>query len=67
MLKRTLILPLLGLGIMSHAQTQWPAITTETKPWTRWWWNGSQVTPKGLTAALEKYKQVGEHRSEMAG
>jgi lipopolysaccharide biosynthesis glycosyltransferase len=32
---------------------------SETKPWTRWWWNGSQVTPKGLTAALEKYKQVG--------
>ncbi|PAC28702.1 glycosyl hydrolase [Flectobacillus sp. BAB-3569] len=59
MLKKTLILPLLGLGIMSHAQTQWPAITPETKPWTRWWWNGSQVTPKGLTAALEKYKQVG--------
>jgi hypothetical protein len=26
MLKKTLILPLLGLGIMSHAQTQWPAI-----------------------------------------
>lgn len=31
----------------------WPAITAETKPWTRWWWQGSAVEPKSLTTQLE--------------
>jgi hypothetical protein len=25
------------------AQPKWPAITQQTKPWTRWWWMGSAV------------------------
>ncbi|MFL5617773.1 MAG: glycosyl hydrolase [Gemmatimonadaceae bacterium] len=37
----------------------WPAITTETRPWTRWWWQGSAVNPADLTRNLEAYQRVG--------
>src|SRR5690606_17944001 len=37
----------------------WPAITMETKPWTRWWWHGNAVTKEGITAELEAYQKAG--------
>lgn len=37
----------------------WPEITSEMRPWTRWWWHGSAVTEQGLTASLESYKAAG--------
>ena len=37
----------------------WPEITPEMRPWTRWWWHGSAVTEKGLTASLQSYKEAG--------
>ncbi len=39
--------------------TDWPQISTETKPWTRWWWMGSAVTEKGLTHNLESMSKAG--------
>jgi hypothetical protein len=41
------------------AQAQWPAITKETRPWTRWWWHGSSVTRSGLTTVMEQYQKAG--------
>ena len=38
---------------------QWPSGNRETKPWTRWWWHGSSLTPEGITAELEAYKKAG--------
>lgn len=38
---------------------QWPQITQQNKPWARWWWQGSAVTPKGLTWMMEEYQKVG--------
>ncbi|MBC6988192.1 glycosyl hydrolase [Hymenobacter sp. BT491] len=38
---------------------KWPAITQQTKPWTRWWWEGSAVNPKDLTNLLEQYQKAG--------
>lgn len=38
---------------------EWPPITKETKPWTRWWWFGSAVNEQDLTAALEAYQKAG--------
>lgn len=38
---------------------EWPTITRETKPWTRWWWHGSAVTKEGITAELEAYSKAG--------
>jgi len=56
------LLPLLlatcGLA-QTLAQPRWPATTAETRPWTRWWWHGSAVNPKDLTANLERYRAAG--------
>ena len=41
------------------AQIKWPAITNQTKPWTRWWWIGSQVKKNDLTTVMQQYRQVG--------
>ena len=38
---------------------EWPAITKENKPWTRWWWQGSAVSKEGITAELEAFKEAG--------
>lgn len=42
-----------------NAQIKWPAITQQTKPWTRWWWEGSAVDKPNLTAAMQLYQQAG--------
>ncbi len=47
------------IGNDLHAQLKWPAITPTAKPWTRWWWQGSAVNKKGLTAAMEQYAKAG--------
>ena len=43
----------------SFAQIKWPAVTQQTKPWTRWWWQGSAVDKTNLTAAMQQYQQAG--------
>ncbi len=42
-----------------HAQIVWPAFDQTMKPWTRWWWQGSAVDKKNLTAAMEQYRDAG--------
>ncbi len=37
----------------------WPAVTNQTQPWTRWWWHGSAVTTEGLTTNMEQLKEAG--------
>jgi len=37
----------------------WPMITSETKPWTRWWWQGSAVDRRSLTADLDALAAAG--------
>ncbi len=37
----------------------WPEIQPQTRPWTRWWQQGSAVTDAGLTQAMEAYAAVG--------
>jgi hypothetical protein len=37
----------------------WPVVTRETKPWSRWWWMGSGVTPFDLKAAMDAYAGAG--------
>jgi hypothetical protein len=43
----------------SISSSRWPPITQQTKPWTRWWWMGSAVTPGDLTTLLTQYQQAG--------
>jgi hypothetical protein len=50
-----------GASAQSSAGTspKWPAVTSTTKPWTRWWWEGSAVNKKDLTWNLEQYQKAG--------
>jgi hypothetical protein len=41
------------------AAPEWPDVSTETKPWTRWWWHGSAVTKEGITTELEALRNAG--------
>ena len=63
MVKKYLVLIFLFSQALFAQQTKtqlsWPEITKENKPWTRWWWPGSIVNQKDLTAALEKYSIAG--------
>jgi len=45
--------------INGEAQIKWPAVNTVTKPWARWWWPGSAVNNRSLTANMQQYAQVG--------
>ena len=47
-------------GIRGQAENlSWPAITSEMKPGTRWWWMGSAVDKTNLQYNLEEYARVG--------
>src|SRR5689334_14652104 len=59
MIKKILALFLLVVSLTGMAQPKWPATNAVTKPWTRWWWPGSAVNAKDLTANLEAYKAAG--------
>jgi hypothetical protein len=37
----------------------WPQTTSETKPWSRWWWLGNIVTEDGLRSEIKKYADAG--------
>ncbi len=55
-----ILLTLLLQGNLSKAQQpSWPEISSETKPWTRWWWHGSAVNPADLTANMEEIQKAG--------
>jgi hypothetical protein len=43
----------------SSPDLEWPKITSQTKPWTRWWWLGSVVNRSDLTVEMEKYERAG--------
>lgn len=46
-------------SISSNAQIYWPPVTQQTKPWTRWWWQGSEVNKKDLSLLMQQYQQSG--------
>jgi hypothetical protein len=46
-------------GQDSTTLLNWPPVTKQTKPWTRWWWHGSAVNKPDLTAEMEKYQKAG--------
>ncbi|BAV07974.1 alpha-L-rhamnosidase [Filimonas lacunae] len=41
------------------AQWNWPEVTRQAKPWTRWWWEGSAVNKKDLSWNMETYSKAG--------
>ena len=49
-----------GTGCLSAAEvTDWYPVTTENRPFVRWWWLGSAVDPEGLTYNLEEFARQG--------
>ena len=40
-------------------ETDWPEITRESKPFTRWWWMGSDVDSVNLRYNLESFAKAG--------
>lgn len=46
---KPLILLLLLTPLALADDTAWPPVTSEAKPWTRWWWLGSGVDKPNLT------------------
>lgn len=59
MIKRIIFATTLITVLNSQAQIKWPAVNAVTKPWTRWWWPGSAVNAKDLTANMEQYAAAG--------
>ncbi|MES1219583.1 MAG: glycosyl hydrolase, partial [Bacteroidota bacterium] len=60
MKKRYLLIIALSCFLQNgFSQIQWPAITKQTKPWTRWWWEGSAVNKKDLAWNLGQYQKAG--------
>ena len=60
MLKKIFIVCLaIAITNFLFAQVKWPAIAQQTKPWARWWWEGSAVDKQNLTATMQQYQQVG--------
>jgi hypothetical protein len=57
--KLFLVFVFLASFFVSFSQIRWPSVSVTTKPWTRWWWEGSAVTKQGLTWNLEQYKKAG--------
>lgn len=55
----------LGAGLTSGSASQaasgrdWPRVTREMRPWTRWWWHGSAVDRASLTNDLEGLRAAG--------
>jgi polygalacturonase len=41
------------------SQLEWPPLTSQSRPWTRWWWMGSAVDTGGLRVNMEKYRAAG--------
>ena len=48
-----------GRAPASSAALAWPRLTSQSKPWARWWWLGSTVYRRDLTSALAKYERAG--------
>ncbi|MBG0858791.1 MAG: glycoside hydrolase family 2 protein [Bacteroidales bacterium] len=66
MTKIILILTFLFAQVLAAQQVSWPQVTRLNKPWTRWWWPGSIVTPRDITANMEKYVEAGLGGMEIA-
>jgi hypothetical protein len=49
----------LSVSTGNQLAPDWPAITHQTRPWTRWWWMGSAVDEAGLTTELESIRAAG--------
>ncbi|MEZ7867715.1 MAG: glycosyl hydrolase [Paludibacteraceae bacterium] len=62
MKKKTYCLLIIMFFAAIHAMasdTGWPDVTSESKPWTRWWWLGSAVDKDNLTYNISALGKAG--------
>ena len=43
----------------ADSSQDWPPVTSQTKPWTRWWWMGNAVDTANIDKELARYQAVG--------
>jgi glycosyl hydrolase family 106( putative alpha-L-rhamnosidase) len=48
-----------GARAQTAAPLAWPRLTSQSKPWTRWWWLGNAVNRRDLSTALAQYEAAG--------
>ena len=53
-------------SVDAQYQSYWPVQTETSKPWTRWWWTGSAVNEKNITASLINFYKAGIGGVEIA-
>jgi hypothetical protein len=58
MKKNTLLIGLLLVSGTLAAQ-DWPAVQTEARPGSRWWWMGNTVDIPNLTYNIDEYAKAG--------
>ena len=60
-MKYVLVTGLIAVAVVAQSPRprDWPAVTGEARPWTRWWWQGSAVDAPSLTANLETIAAAG--------
>ena len=46
-------------GAITDDPLEWPAVTAEGRPWTRWWWLGDAVDDGDLERELSRLDEVG--------
>ncbi|HVS52121.1 MAG TPA: glycosyl hydrolase [Opitutaceae bacterium] len=56
---RTILCGLACAGFAFAGELDWPAITSQTKPWARWWWLGNIGTKQDFTTQMERYAAAG--------
>lgn len=48
-----------NMTLQPSAPTEWPVVTTETRPGTRWWWFGNAVDTADITTLMTEYASKG--------
>jgi hypothetical protein len=47
------------IACTQNQEIEWPQVTNETKPWSRWWWEGSAVQTIDIDSLLPQYQEAG--------
>jgi len=48
-----------NLKLISAPRLEWPTVTRQTKPWSRWWWLGGAYDNEDVKTALQQYADAG--------
>jgi hypothetical protein len=58
-LAAVVLLAAAGCMALTSTHSPWPAVTSESKPWTYWWQMASAVDPENITRQLEQFRDAG--------